>query len=100
VPGEEVPDTLLQALKALADPTRLRIMRYLSAQPMTPADLSRRLRLRAPTVIHHLHALRVAGLLNLTLETSGEKRYAARKEAVGEIFKHISDFLEEDQNNP
>lgn len=98
VPGEEVPDILVQALKALADPTRLRIMRYLSAQSMTPADLSRRLRLRAPTVIHHLHALRVAGLLNLTLDAGGEKRYTARKEAVGEVFKHISDFLEEDQH--
>lgn len=97
VPGEEVPDTLLQALKALADPTRLRILRYLSAQPLTPADLSRRLRLRPPTVIHHLHALRIAGLLNLTLEAGGEKRYAARKEALGEVFAHVADFLEENR---
>lgn len=97
VPGEEVPDALLQALKALADPTRLRILRYLSAQPLTPAELSRRLRLRPPTVIHHLHALRIAGLLSLTLETGGEKRYAARKEALGELFAHVASFLEEDQ---
>lgn len=98
VPGEKVPDILLQALKALADPTRLRILRYLSAQSLTLADLSRRLRLRPPTVLHHLHVLRVAGLLNLTLEAGGEKRYAARKEALGEVFAHVADFLEERDN--
>lgn len=98
VPGEEVPDALLQALKALADPTRLRILRYLAAQPLTSADLSRRLRLRLPTVIHHLHALRIAGLLNLTLEAGGEKRYSARKEALDEIFTHVADFLREDNS--
>jgi DNA-binding transcriptional ArsR family regulator/DNA-binding transcriptional MerR regulator len=96
VPGEEVPDAMLQALKAMADPTRLRILRYLSGQPMTPSELSRRLRLRAPTVVHHLHALRLAGLVHLTLESGGEKRYEARREMVGATFENIRDFLNED----
>ena len=68
VPGELVPDALYQPLKALADPTRLRILRYLSDEPLTPAALARRLRLRSPTVIHHLDALRLARLVILTLE--------------------------------
>jgi hypothetical protein len=63
VPGEEVPDAMLQTLKALADPTRLRIMRYLAVEPMTPSQLSKKLRLRAPTVVHHLYHLRMAGLV-------------------------------------
>jgi DNA-binding transcriptional ArsR family regulator len=96
VPGEEVPDAMLQALKAMADPTRLRILRYLSGQPMSPAELSRRLRLRPPTVVHHLHALRLAGLVHLMLESDGERRYAARRETVGATFDHIRDFLNED----
>ena len=95
VPGEVVPDALLLALKALADPTRLRILRYLAAQPLTPAQLSRRLRLRAPTVIHHLNTLRLAGLVHVTLETGGERRYAIRSETVGTTFTHLQEYLEE-----
>lgn len=95
VPGEVVPDALLLALKALADPTRLRILRYLVGQPLTPAQLSRRLRLRAPTVIHHLNTLRLAGLVHVTLETGGERRYAIRSESVGATFSHLQEYLEE-----
>jgi DNA-binding transcriptional ArsR family regulator len=93
VPGAVVPDALFQSLKALADPTRLRILRYLSEEPLTPAELARRLRLRAPTVIHHLHALRLARLVHLTLEPEG-KRYQARHEAVGEACAMLTAYLE------
>jgi DNA-binding transcriptional ArsR family regulator len=96
VPGEQVPDALYQALKALADPTRLRILRYLADRPMTPAQLSRRLRLRAPTVIHHLHALRLARLVHLTLGEDG-KRYELRREAVLGTCTLLGDFLEEQE---
>jgi DNA-binding transcriptional ArsR family regulator len=88
---------MLQALKAMADPTRLRILRYLTGKAMTPADLSRRLRLRPPTVVHHLHALRLAGLVHLTLETGGERRYAVRREMIGATFEDIQDFLKENK---
>ncbi|MEM7117414.1 MAG: metalloregulator ArsR/SmtB family transcription factor [Chloroflexota bacterium] len=95
VPGDVVPDALFQALKAMADPTRLRILRYLAAEPMTPAELSRRLRLRAPTVIHHLHALRLARLVHLELnEDENSKKYAARREAVTAAFHMLESFLD------
>lgn len=96
VPGEVVPDALHLSLKALADPTRLRILRYLIAQPLTPAQLSRRLRLRVPTVVHHLHALRLAGLIHVTLEAGGERRYAARPGAVAANYEALATFLGEE----
>lgn len=92
VPGDVISDALFQALKALADPTRLRILRYLMAEPMTPADLARRLRLRAPTVVHHLHALRLARLVYLTISQDG-KRYQARREAINETYAMLDAFL-------
>ncbi len=98
VPGETVPEGMLQALKALADPTRLRILRYLAGQPLTPSQLSRMLRLRAPTVIHHLNALRLAGLVHLTLEESGERRYAMREETINSTFEVLKNFLDQDHN--
>lgn len=97
VPGEVVPDALLRTLKALSDSTRLRILHYLAKEPLTPAQLSRRLRLRAPTVTHHLKALRLAGLVQLTIgikEGKKTKHYAARPEAVAAAFTSLKGFLE------
>jgi DNA-binding transcriptional ArsR family regulator len=93
VPGEVVPDAMLRALKALSDPTRLLILRYLRDQPQTPSHLARKLRLRAPTVIHHLNALRLAGLVYISLDDKQEKRYTIRGTAVADIFETISKFL-------
>jgi DNA-binding transcriptional ArsR family regulator len=94
VPGEVIPETLLRALKALSDPTRLRILRDLAQETLTPAQISRRLRLRAPTVTHHLKILRLAGLVQLTL---GDKElpgsYATRQEAVSVACDSLQSFL-------
>lgn len=93
MPGEPVPDTLLRVLKALADPTRLRILHYLSQETMTPAQLSRKLRLRAPTVTHHLKAMRLAGLVHVSLEAGGEKIYASRMEAIQASCDALEKYL-------
>ncbi len=93
VPGEVVPDSLLRVLKAIADPTRLSILRYLAHEPLTPAELSRRLRLRAPTVTHHLGALRLAGLVHLKLCVKDERHYTARLEAIQALHGQLKEFL-------
>jgi DNA-binding transcriptional ArsR family regulator len=92
VPGEVIPDALYRALKALADPTRLKILRYLSAEPHTPTELANKLRLRPPTVIHHLHTLRLAQLVYVA-HTDAGRRYAARSEAVDETLGNLRQFL-------
>ncbi|MCX6033864.1 MAG: metalloregulator ArsR/SmtB family transcription factor [Chloroflexi bacterium] len=92
-PGAETPDLLINALKSLADPTRLRILRYLTGQPLTPTELSRLLRLRPPTVLHHLQALRLAELVAIRVSENGEKCYAARLETLNVIFTSVKDFL-------
>lgn len=97
VPGEAVPDALLRALKALSDPTRLRILHYLTEEPLSSTQLARRLRLRTPTVTHHLKTLRLAGLVQLTIgmgEGKEVKHYAARSEAVSAAFAALKGFLE------
>ncbi len=99
VPGETIPESLLRSLKALSDPTRLRMLHYLTQAPLTPAQLSRRLRLRAPTVTHHLEILRLAGLVQVTL---GERRevkcYAARRDAVAAAWMALDRFLGEGEH--
>ncbi len=102
VPGEMVPDTLLRVLKALGDPTRLRILRYLTHEPMTPSALAKKLRLRAPTVVHHLNVLRLAGLVYLNLDIArnkNERLYMARLEMVQQSFSLLSTFLSDNETN-
>jgi DNA-binding transcriptional ArsR family regulator len=94
VPGEAVPEATLRALKALSDPTRLRILRYLAEEPLTPTQLSQRLRLRTSTVVHHLLQLRLAALVQLSIGGGKERRYSARKAAVEQIFAGLEGFLE------
>lgn len=93
IPGEVVPDILNQALKALADPTRLQILRYLSHEPLTPAELARKLRLRPPTVTHHLQDLRIAGLIRVTIDSNSRRFYATRSEAIESIFATLKRFF-------
>lgn len=95
IPGESVPDALVRSLKALADPTRLKILYYLSNESLTPSEIARKLQLRPPTVTHHLSELRLASLVELSLNED-EKRYAVRKQALESIFGNLQTFL---QNN-
>jgi DNA-binding transcriptional ArsR family regulator len=96
IPGEQIPDGLVRTLKALADPTRLKIMHYLTQGEVTPSELARRLNLRAPTVTHHLSELRLCGLVNVTYRGQ-EKLYTSRLEALDETCDNLRDFL---QNAP
>lgn len=93
IPGEVVPDALLRGLKALSDPTRLKIMRYLTSESLTPTQLAHRLRLRAPTVVHHLKTLRVAGLVQVKVSEGKERSYAMRQESVEAAFAGLQRFL-------
>ncbi|WP_299029384.1 metalloregulator ArsR/SmtB family transcription factor [uncultured Thermanaerothrix sp.] len=100
LPGENLPEMLLNRLKALADPTRLHILRYLAQGPQTPAQLARRLRLRAPTVVHHLQALRVAGLVHITITREGERLYALHPAAVRRVYADLEAFLDVSEAPP
>lgn len=95
VPGEVVPDVLLQALKALADPTRLRIVRYLASESLTPTQLSHRLRLRVPTVVHHLNTLRIARLVEIK-RAGKEVSYTVRAQSIIATCDSLRGFVGSD----
>ena len=92
-PGETLPQDLVDAMKAIAVPTRLRILRYLSGSPLTPSELSKRLRLRPPTVIHHLNELRLAGLVEIRVPADGERAYQLRRDALMDTLSLLTEFL-------
>jgi len=93
IPADQAPKALVRSLKALADPTRLHILHDLGDESLTPTELARRLRLRAPTVVHHLNILRLCGLVHITLEANGEKRYSLRAGALQVLLQDTQRFL-------
>lgn len=58
--------TLAAHLKALADPTRLRMLDLLAqqAEPLCVCDITSQFEQNQPTISHHLKLLREAGLIN------------------------------------
>ena len=93
VPGENLSPHMMQSIKALADPTRLKIIKLLQQAPLTPKAISELLRLRPPTVIHHLQILRSCGLVHLMLNESDERLYNIKSEVLKEILQELGDFL-------
>lgn len=80
------PDQLLRALEAIADDTRLRVLRFLSEVPRSTQELSALVSVTAPTLSEHLHKLEDSGVvrshrdghymvyeLNLDLDDISEK---------------------------
>lgn len=93
VPGEAVPDSISRALSAINDHTRLRILRLLAQRPQTQAELSKELRLRAPTITHHLKSLRMAGLVRANYEHKMDRRYEVRTSALRELWERVESFI-------
>jgi DNA-binding transcriptional ArsR family regulator len=95
IPGDAVPDSLSTGLQALSDHTRLKILRLIAAKPLTQVEISKKLRLRAPTISHHLKTLRMASLVTKTIgdEDPGNTRYSIRSGRVDELCDSIRGFL-------
>ncbi|MGH6940250.1 ArsR/SmtB family transcription factor, partial [Hypericibacter sp.] len=67
--------------RALGDATRFAMANLLARRPMLAVELARQLHLSKPTVTHHLHYLRDAGLIEEQGE-GGRKLLALRREAL------------------
>jgi DNA-binding transcriptional ArsR family regulator len=81
--------TLLEALKALADENRLKILALLSQSPHTGEQLAVLLDLGPSTVSHHLARLRHAGLVSAEAE-SYYSVYRLRADALAAVAHHLA----------
>jgi len=100
IPGDPVPDALTRSLTAVSDQTRLRILKLAARAPRTQAEIARALRLRPPTITHHLRILRMANLVRLTETANGEKRYDVRMNRLEEIADDLKGFVESSEPPP
>jgi DNA-binding transcriptional ArsR family regulator len=69
---EERLARIVTALKALAEPNRLRAVAAIAERPRTGSELCQLLGLRASTVSHHMARLESAGIIRVTRE--GQRR--------------------------
>jgi biotin operon repressor len=83
---------LQEMLKALADPTRLHLLRLMHERQRTVGDLAEAVGLTEPTVSHHLTKLREAGLANLRM--AGTQRFYGLNESNLQRFKQQINTLE------
>ncbi|HET9111915.1 MAG TPA: metalloregulator ArsR/SmtB family transcription factor [Ktedonobacterales bacterium] len=62
----EATESLANRIKALADPTRLRMLDLLAQQvePLCVCDMTSQFEQNQPTISHHLKLLRAAGLID------------------------------------
>ena len=91
-------DNTLFMLKALADESRLALLRQLSQGETTVGELARLVALGEPTVSHHLTRLREAGLV--TLRMAGNQRfYRIHNDGLAR-FKRLAAVIEKPQEVP
>jgi len=77
-------------LKALANETRLKMLRLLSKKEMCVCELTVALDLTQPTASHHLNILESMGLI----KDMKEGKWVFYSVAKPEVIQHLFDFLE------
>lgn len=85
-------ESILWMMKALADKSRLALLRLLNDGERTVGDLARQVDLGEPTVSHHLTRLREAGFV--TLRMAGNQRFYRVNETGLALFKRLAAEIE------
>lgn len=80
------------AFKALADPTRRRILRILRDGPLTSGEIAERFDTSWPTVSRHLAVLRDAGLI-LSVRDGQQIIYELNTTVVEDVVNSLLDWV-------
>ena len=92
---EETINRLAQTFKALADPTRLRIIYVLSKQPLCVCDIAYLLDMTQSAISHHLRLLRNLRLVKFKKEGK-MVIYSLDDDHVLQLFKQGMDHVRHD----
>lgn len=83
-------EQLLSRLKALSDPTRLKILRQLVERPCYLQEMAKALGLTSATVLHHIGVLMSEELIELQVTTEKKKvYYKIKKHVLEEVSQGI-----------
>ena len=93
LPPEAPSPALLKLFKALADESRLTLLRRLSSGPISLSEATAELDVAKATAHHHLSILRQAGLVVIGGEGRGS-RYALRQDPPSVAARALADYLQ------
>lgn len=91
-------DDALKMLKALADASRLYILRLLADKEFPVGELAREMNLSEPTISHHLAILRESGFVSLRMD--GNLRWYRVNRQGLERFKNLISTVEQKPDLP
>lgn len=87
------PGWLVRLHKALGDDRRLRILRRVTEEEATLADLTDMLGLAKSTVFHHIGVLRGAGLIRVRMGSDDAPTYTLREGALSDAHRALVAYL-------
>ncbi|UNK20876.1 ArsR family transcriptional regulator [Paenibacillus sp. N3/727] len=91
---DDPPVVLLRMTEALADPERLRLLRYVANEPKTVNDIATNLNQPYDTLMHHLLILRAAGLLRSHVNAGDQtERFSLRPDGAAELQMFFESYL-------
>ncbi|MDT3424703.1 DNA-binding transcriptional ArsR family regulator [Paenibacillus forsythiae] len=90
---DEPPTLLLRMTKALSDPVRLRLLRYLANEPKSLWEMQSDLGQSGDILMHHLMMLRVAGLLRVHLREEQNDRFSIRLDGASELQMFLESYI-------
>lgn len=89
---EDAEDRVLRVARALADESRLRILRMLARQEMYAQQVAQALGTSHVTALHHLATLRAARLVRV-VERRHQRYYQVRPDALREASRALEDLV-------
>lgn len=82
---------MIDALAALAEPSRFRIVELLRAGPRPVNDIGERLRLNQPQVSKHLRVLKEAGVVDVQAKAQ-QRVYELRPDALRQLHEWLERY--------
>ena len=78
--------------KALADPNRRQIIRYLKQGSMTAGEIAEKFNISKPSISHHLNILKQAGLID-DVRNGQNIVYSLNTSVFEEVMRMLLDFF-------
>lgn len=90
---DEPPICLLRLTRALANPERLRLLRYVADEPKSLQELLQNLNETEEQLMHHMMRLRVAGLLRVHLMDRDNEKFSIRPDGASELQMFLESYI-------
>ncbi|MNJ35768.1 hypothetical protein D3C77_305250 [compost metagenome] len=90
---DEPPTCLLRLTRALANPERLRLLRYVANEPKSLQEMINNLNESEDKLMHHLMRLRVAGLLRVHLVDAKTEKFTIRPDGAAELQMFLESYI-------